>query len=255
MVISEDYWKGLEQQAAKTQNKAYASCTLENYRIQWALYFNFCMYFNRIALPAQSKTLVNYMQFLSIKMKALGTIRSYVAGIKTLHELLDIDTQAFDSIRVKLMTMGLQNTITHVTRRAAPISPEILADIRDTLDLKKSNDWAFWALCVTAFNILAQKSNLVPVKDFDPGKQLSRGNLVFGDNFVDVSLHWTKTRRPNEDPMVYPLYRIPGSKVCPFVALKEMCKRIPASNSAPCFMWEDGSPITYDNSWIDCGFP
>ena len=203
------------------------------------------MYFRRIALPAQSKTLVNYMQFLTIKMKALGTIRSYVAGVKTLHELLDLDVAAFNSIRVKLMWMGLENTITHVTKRAIPISPEILCNIKSTLDMSRTNDVAFWALCITAFNILARKSNLVPVSTFDPQRQLSRGNLVFGDNYVDVHVHWTKTRRAHEDPLVYPLYRIPRSRVCPFEALKAMFKRIPANADAPCFMWEDGTPIKY----------
>ena len=217
-MISEQHWDALQQEAQATQGKAYAEGTLENYRVQWALYFNFCMYFRRVALPAQSQTLVTYMQFLSHKMKALGTIKSYVAGVKTLHDLLDIDTTAFRTVRVKLMWMGLENSITHVPKRAVPISPQILVDIKSMLNMTAANDIAFWALCITAFNILARKSNLVPENEFDPGKQLTRGNLVFGDNYVDVHIHWTKTRRPNQDPLIYPLYKIPKSRVCPFLA-------------------------------------
>ena len=198
-------WKGLSTKVAEIQDKAYAAGTLENYRIQWALYFNFCTYFNRTALPAQPKTLVNYMVFLSKKLKSLGSIRAYMAGVSTLHELLEVDRSAFKSLRVKLMWMGLDRTIKYVPKRAAPMSPEVVTKMREQLYLEKANDAAFWALCLTAFFILARKSNLMPVKDFNPQQQLSHDNLQFDCDYVDVHLHWTKTRRPHFDPMVYPL--------------------------------------------------
>ena len=204
------------------------------------------MFFRRTALPAQTQTLVNYMQFLAKKLKALGSIKAYVAGVKTLHELLDVSTTAFSTLRVKLMWMGLENTILHVPKRAKPISPEILAAIHDTLDLNKANEIAFWALCVTAFFILARKSNLVPTKTFDSTKQLARRHLTFYKDYVDVVIHWTKTRRPNQDPLEYPLYIIPGSKICPFKALSDMVRVIPAHSNSCCFMWDNGKPITYN---------
>ena len=238
-------WNELEREARETQEKAYAEGTLQNFRIQWALYFNFCMFFKKTALPAQIQTLVVYIQFLSKKLKALGSIKSYVAGVKTLHELLDLDMSAFIALKIKLMWMGLGNIIEHVPKRAAPMTPIILGSIHDVLDLQKPDNMAFWALCITAFFILARKSNLVPVKTFDPKKQLSRRHLKFYKDYVEVVVHWTKTRRPNQDPLEYPLYIIPGSKICPFKALKNMVKAIPAHENSACFMWENGKAITY----------
>ena len=203
------------------------------------------MYFNKTALPAQSETLVNYIYFLSSKLKALQSIKSYVAGVKTLHNLLELCTAGFSTVQVKLVWMGLENTVTHVPSPATPISPQVLIDIKETLNMNRPNDIAFWALCVTAFFILARKSNLVPDSKFDINKQLARSHLRFDVDFVDVYLHWTKTRKPSEEPMIYPLYWAQGSKICPYTARKTMCNRIPARGQVPCFMWEDGSPITY----------
>ena len=238
-------WDEMTKEAADIQNKAYAPGTLENYRVQWALYFNFCMFFKKVALPAQPKTLVNYMLFLSKKLKALGSIKSYVAGVKTLHELMEISVTAFSSVAVKLMWMGLDNWVTHVPKRAAPMDPVVLAAIHDTLDLTKPNEIAFWAVCITAFFILARKSNLIPDKTFNPVKQLSRRHLKFFKDYVEVVVHWTKTRRPNQEPLEYPLYIIPGSRICPFTALARMIHAIPAHPNSACFIWENGLPITY----------
>ena len=168
-----------------------------------------------------------------------------MAGVKTLHELMELDTTAFSHLSVKLMWMGLERTITHVPKRAKPMDPETLLKIRDTLDLEKPNEMAFWALCLTAFFILARKSNLMPVKEYQSGKQLARQNLKFAHDYVDVYIHWTKTRWPNEEPLVYPLSLIPGSALCPFTALRRMVEMIPAQGDVPCFMWENGCPITY----------
>ena len=227
----------LDAAAKETQSHAYAKGMWENFSMQWGLYFNFCHYFKVAMPPAQAKMLVLYMQFLAFKLKALSSIRGYMAELKTLHELLNLDVKAFNSMCVKLMWMGLDKTILYVTRRATSMSPEILLDIKDTLNLQNSNDIAFWALCLVAFFVLARKSNLVPDSQFDAKKQLARKHLSVLNNRIDVTIH--------EDPMVYPLYWVPGSKMCPYTAVLSMLCRIPGGGDSPCFMWENKKPITY----------
>ena len=143
----------LQQQASETQSGAYAKGTKENLQVQWALYFNFCEYFKFNVLPAQKQVLVPFIQFLANKLTALASVRNYVAGVRTLHELLALDTTAFESIDVRLMWMGLErNWVTRV-KRAAPITPEILADIHDQLDLAKDTHLVFWTVCLVLSQI------------------------------------------------------------------------------------------------------
>ena len=47
------------------------------------------------------------------------------------------------------------------------------------------------------------------------------------------------------DPIVYPLHKIPNSKVCPFRALSDMFKMIKRGPEEPCFVLKNGSPLTY----------
>ena len=188
--------KELQDEAKKTQSSAYAKGTKENLQIQWALYFNFCEYFKFSVLPAQKQVLVLFIQFLSKKLTALSSVKNCVAGVRTLHELLELPTKAFEDVSVKLMWMGLEKTWPNKVNRAAPITPQVLRDIHDNLDLTIDTHVVFWAACLVGFFVLARKSNLVPVKHFDPNKQLSARHVKFFPEKVEVELHWSKTRRP-----------------------------------------------------------
>ena len=247
MFIVEQQLKALEEEAEKTQSNAYAKGTKDNLQIQWALYFNFCSYFNFSVLSAQKKVLVLYIQFLTTKLTALASIKNYVAGVCTLHELLELDMSAFNDIKVKLMWMGLDRTWTRKVCRAAPMTPEILRDIHEHLDLSLDTHLVFWSACLVGFFILACKSNLVPVGAFEPGKQLSSKHVKFDQDKVEVELHWTKTRRPGQEPIVYPLHKIPNSRVCPYSALKSMFDMISRGPDEPCFVLKNGKPLMYSH--------
>ena len=244
-VFSDQQLRMLEQESKKTQSNAYAKGTKENLQVQWALYFNFCQYLRFSVLPAQKKVIVLFIQFLTLKLTALSSIKNYVAGVKTLHELLGLSVSAFESVSVKLMWMGLDRTWINKVNRATPITPEMLVDIHDNLDLTIDKHLVFWTACLVGFFILARKSNLVPEKEFQPGKQLAKKHVTFFDNKVEISLHWMKTRRPHQEPIVYPLHKIPDSIVCPYRALKDMFEMIGRQPEEPCFMLKNRKPLTY----------
>ena len=87
-MLSERQKQLLMEGAKNTQASAYAKGTMDNFMVHWALYFNFCQYFEFSSLPAQSKVVVLYIQFLSMKLTALTSIKNYVARVRTLHNLL-----------------------------------------------------------------------------------------------------------------------------------------------------------------------
>ena len=97
-----------------------------NLQIQWALWFNFCEYFAFSVLPSQKQVVVLFIQFLTRKLTALSLVKNYVAGVRTLHKLLGLDTLAFKDVTVHLMWMGLERNWVNPVHISAPITPQVL---------------------------------------------------------------------------------------------------------------------------------
>ena len=53
------------------------------------------MFFNLEPFPTSTTTLVWYCQYLSKKLKSHASLVAYLAGVKTLHELLNFSTKGF----------------------------------------------------------------------------------------------------------------------------------------------------------------
>jgi hypothetical protein len=62
----------------------------------------------------------------------------------------------------KLLIKGLVKTKQHFTRRALPITPDILLEMVMFLDLYDPSDCVFWCIFLFAFFLMSRKSNLVP---------------------------------------------------------------------------------------------
>ena len=237
----------LMEQAEITQKHAYAQGTVDNLWVQWNLYFNFCDFFEYSCLPAQTNTLVLYIEFLVLKLKSPKSVANYFSGVRKLHELLKSSTKSFEEAEVGLALRGVVNRAQHIPSPAKPMSPDILLAIKQVLDLSKAKHKVFWGLCLTAFFILARKSNLVPDREFNIAKQLGRCHVKHypEQKKLTLELHWTKTRRPAQGPIKYTLRELKSSPLCVYSAILEMMQAVPGSKHDPLFMWPDNNPVTY----------
>lgn len=237
----------LTVQAHQREKQAYAPGTYKNLEIQWACYKNFCAFYKLQLLPAQEETLVLFIKFLELNMKSPKTVYNYLLGAKIMHIWHAQDVSAFNSLRVKHMLRAVVKMSNHVVKQAHPITPQILARIRATLDFNKVDDITFWAMCLVSFMLMLRKSNLVPdtSKGFDRKKQLTRGHLRFVDGAVWVTIVWSKTLQFHLKELKFPLLEIPGSDLCPVKALKLMVQRLPLARHQPCFTRSSGQPWTY----------
>ena len=88
-----------------------------------------------------------------------------------------------------------------------------------------------------AFFLLARKSNLVPdtVAAFDPKKQLLRKDITLKDDYLEITLKWSKTNQTGHRE-VYLLLKNDGSKLCPVAAYKRMVACFPADEASPAFL-------------------
>ena len=178
-----------------------------------------------------------FIQHLSNRLRTAGSVANYLSGVKTMHVINDLDISVFDDFLIKMMVRGVKMQKGLSTKKAAPITVEILKDLFGTMHNGNTNDLTYWGLFVIAFFLLARKSNLVPdsVASFDPKKQLSRGDMVVTDEALVVTLKWSKTNQLGREE-TFPLLRNDGHPLCPVAAYRNMVRARPADATAPAFL-------------------
>ena len=240
--------RGLRKQVKLSKKAAFAEGTRVNLNIQWMTFISFCIYFELPWLPTTADVICLYAQFLSQTFKAPASIRNYICGVKTLHVLTDTQTLIFDTVELRLAIKGLARLNPHCPKRAAPITPEILLAIHAILDFSNVQHTVFWSIFLLAFFTFARKSNLVA-----SGKvshQLLRENITVGSKGMLVTFKWTKTIQFGQRQLVVPVVSIPNSPLCPVLAYRRMCSRVPASSVGPAFVLPSSCkshvyPVTY----------
>lgn len=231
--------KKLRLQSKESARHAFADSTYKNLKIQLETYFLFCFYFNFDAIPTSVLVLSLYAQFLSRSFATVDSIKNYISAVKTLHLLLTENTEAFDSLYLKLIFRGLLRIKSHCPKQAMPITPQILCDFRSKFDMKCAIDSTFWCLFLHAFFLMFRKSNLVPVSvsSFDSNKQLCRKNYTYDilNNVLLVRVKWSKTNQYGEREIIIPLVRISGSPLCPVQAFLHMISLVDVPEDSPAF--------------------
>ena len=240
----------LQQDARASLRKAYALGTFDNLNIQWVKYLHFCVYFDLRPFPATTLQLVWYVQYLSRTFKSHCSIVGYLAGIKTLHCMLNYNINAFSGFLLKLTLRGLCRNNQHVIKRAVPMMPVILRKLHTSLDHSDLLQAIFWGVCILAFSLLFRKSNLVPVKvfGFDKHRQLTHGDCVVDTdtNRVTVGIRWAKNHQFTKELLTFPLPRLPGSVLCPLQAINNIKRLVRANKHDHLFQLPQGQgSLTY----------
>ena len=227
-------------------HSAYAKGTRSNLQTQWSTYFAFLQFFKLKGVPTTHKILCLYATLLSRSFSATGSIRNYISGVRTLHSLLNHTMDPFDHPLLRVTLMGIERYLQHTPKRASPITPHILINIRKHLDLSKPIHATYWALITTAFFTMARKSNLVITLHKDsPDHHILRSDINFQQNHVVITFRSSKTNQLHHRTHQAPLVQIPGSPLCPVTALHNMLKLNPAPHSSPAFIFPNLSPIYY----------
>ena len=207
------------------------------------------MYFELRIFPASALILVWYVQFLSRSLKAHGSIVSYLSGVKTLHTLLNYNTDNFHSFLLKLTLRGLWRSNPHIVKKAKPITPQILRDIYTTLDFNDPADVIFGGICVLAFMLIFRKSNLIPnkINRFDPHRQLKHSDCVITNDRkrLIVGIRWAKNHQFTKELLTFPLSALDNSVLCPIRAVENIRKLKPYDEDDHIFQLPEGGSFTY----------
>ena len=238
--------KSLRGQLRESTAAAFAQGTRRNLRTQLESFLLFCFYFNLNYLPASTETIQLYAQFLGRTFKSTDSIRNYISGVRTFHNLLGFNTDHINNYLVNLSLKGLARLHPHVVKRAEPITLTILGLIYDSLDFTSADNTVYWCLFLFAFFLVARKSNLVPTtkEDILAGKFLHVDDLQVFQDFILVTFKWTKTIQLGDRQLVCPLIKMQCGKICPIAFLNLRKLKIKNSNGA-LFCTKDGKIITY----------
>ena len=106
-----------------------------------------------------------------------------------------------------------------------------------------------WALFLVAFFTFWHKSNLVPDNTWRIfSKVITKANLVFVSVGANIHVSATKTIQCQQRSLILPIPMIPGSCLCPILALRRHLAVNLGPVSAPLFSVFSGlgfAPITY----------
>ena len=159
------------------------------------------------------------------------SIRNYLSGVKTLHKMLQTDCPS-NLFQLNLLLRGIARSKQHgqKKKKAAHITPESLEDIHGFIRKDNTTDVVMWSLFLLMFFLMARKSNMIPnsISEFDPKKQLTRGDIIIQDDMLLVHIKWSKTRQFGQSRKV-PIVSIPNSCLCPVQAYIGMITTVKAS--------------------------
>ena len=122
----------------------------------------------------------------------------------------------------------------------------MLVQMSSFMDVSEPNDTVCWSLFLFAFYLFVRKSNLVPTtkEDLKSKKFLLRKNVSKKENFLLVTMNWSKSIQYGERILQTPLVPIPCYMLCP-AAYNVMCSKVKAKSDAPLFSLPNGKYVTY----------
>ena len=175
--------------------------------------------------------LILYIQFLSRNFKSVSSVKNYVFGLQTLSLFNLLHFPDLGQPVFKYQFKGITRSLSHKPTRASPLSPIILLQIFQHLDLTNPIHVNMWAVMVVGFFLFARIGNLLPKSKFsyNPNTQLSRSDVRVAEDCVVVTLKYTKTIQNGERYLQVPLSHSPGSPLCPKSSLLRMVQLSPGS--------------------------
>ena len=132
-------------------------------------------------------------------------------------------------------------------KQAQPMTPQILLDMYDILNMNCTEDAVFWAAVLIGFFAMLRKSNLVlnHHSELDPKKQFTCWHLLLGEVSASLLVMWSKTLQLKNKINQVPIFIIPRSNLCPIKAIKNMFRLVKGKPSSPLFAVHKNRSMLY----------
>ena len=212
---------------------------------QWVF---FAVYFLLPVLPAKVDPLVCFLELMS-RTSGYQHLKHLLHSIKFLHQALDLEFPN-NSFQLDVTMQGLKRRLARVPFQVLPITPKVLRDIYQHLDLRKTEDLALWCSFLISFYALLRKKNVVPDKaPWDPKKVISRRHITvnLAANRLLLYVGFSKTNQFGARDLVVP---IPGNNdpiLDPVRHIQDLFSRVNVHSDSPAFSYSLKKHITYSS--------
>ena len=223
--------------------------TKKAYTVHRKTYIAFCNSIGANPVPATTQLLCRYAAFLARKLK-YTSIKQYFNIIRLLHSEWGLPNPCQDNFHLKATLQGIRRHLGDTVIRKCPITPDLLLEILDKLNVRTPKGASIWAACLLMFFGLLRRSNVMvnSKADFDPAKHLRRQDLNFTKDGLQVTIRWTKTVQYRERVLTIPYPWKKGEKLCPTQGVYQAVRLTPqASALGPalvCDLSPNPTPLT-----------
>ena len=156
-------------------------------------------------LPATSHTVARFLVFIS-RTCWYSTCNNYLSAIVSLHKLFSFDCHFRDSYLIKLIGMGLKNSLGTTVKQKQPLSPAQPIIMYRHIDFGSINQITMWAALMICFRSLIRKGNMLPSSTQNLAELLIRRSHVEVDvNGITLNVYTTTTLRHKDRVLKIPI--------------------------------------------------
>ncbi len=229
---------------------SYAENTKKSYRTHLNCYMQFCQLCGIAPVPVSTDNMCRYAAYLAgIKHLSANSVPKYLNIIRVLHREFGFPNPMQESWFLDHVLRGIKKQHGLSVKKKLPITPTILLQIKQSLDMDAPVNVVFWAVCLVLFFGLLRKSNVLATQDFSAQKHLCRGDIYAHIWGLHLDLRWTKTLQDKSRVLQVPLPRILGHPLCPTTAVIQALDYTKgAPNQGPAFCYSAGGqfvPLSY----------
>ena len=189
-------------------------------------------------LPSQvhTNTLLAFMEYLCQNNFTPANISNYLAGIRAYCVLYNISTTPFRHEKIQMFIKSLKINRPLSIKNNPVLTHDMLLEMIQVAS-KFEHPHVFTALYLLAFFSFLRLSNLVPhtFRSFDVSRHLARGDVIFSHDMAVIIVKWSKTLQCRDTVAHIHIPVVPGSRLCPVSALKDMLNLVPGSQDDPLF--------------------
>ena len=236
--------------AHQTQAYLFASGTKSNIRSHIRQFVLFCCKFKKTVVPADRDTLLAFFELFSV-LASYNHLKNVYSSLKFMHKAMNAPFIE-DEFQLNTVLQSIKRKIARVPFQVLPITPKILSDLYNFIDVSKPFDLALWSSYLVAFYCLFRKANVVPkyMVQFDAHKELSRRKVCIleDEDVVLIYSNFSKTNQFMNRDSVIPLIRNNTRALDPVYHLKLLFSTVIADDK-PAFSYIAKGTlkcITYD---------
>ena len=195
-------------------------------------------------MPADRDTLLAFFELFSVTA-SYNHLKNVYSSIKFLHKSLNFPFIE-DEFQINTVLQSIKRKIAKVPFQVLPITPKILTDMYNFIDVSKPCDIALWSSFLVSFYCLFRKASIVPksLDNFNSHKELSRRKFAFLDseNIVLVYSNFSKTNQFMNRDSVIPLVGHNVRALDPIFHLKQLFL-VDLSEDLPAFSYIDNGRV------------